>query len=131
MPIKPENRARYPKDWKEIRKRILERAGHKCEDCGVPNYSYRNRKTDAVTTDEMLLESWIEDGEQATRIVLTIAHLDHVPEHCDPANLRAWCQRCHLAYDHDHHQANAYQTRRRGKADGDLLAGLADNGDVG
>ena len=24
------------------------------------------------------------------KIVLTIAHLDHTPENCDPANLRAW-----------------------------------------
>lgn len=121
VPIKPENRSRYPRDWKEIRKRILERAGHKCEDCGVPNYSYRNKTTDAWTTDEMLVESWLEDGEQATRIVLTIAHRDHTPENCAEDNLRAWCQRCHLAYDHDHHQANASQTRRKGKAMGDLL----------
>lgn len=31
MPIKPENRARYPKDWKQIRERILSRAHHRCE----------------------------------------------------------------------------------------------------
>ncbi|RUQ28768.1 MAG: hypothetical protein EKK68_14035 [Candidatus Competibacteraceae bacterium] len=30
MPIKPENRHRYPKDWKAIRAAILERAGHRC-----------------------------------------------------------------------------------------------------
>jgi hypothetical protein len=35
---------RYPKDWKQIRARILERAGHKCERCGVPDHAvgYRN-----------------------------------------------------------------------------------------
>ena len=27
MPIKPENKARYPKDWKAIRAEVLERAG--------------------------------------------------------------------------------------------------------
>ena len=31
MPIRPENRARYPKDWPQIRAAILERAGHRCE----------------------------------------------------------------------------------------------------
>ena len=31
--------------------------------------------------------------------MLTVAHLDHVPENCDPDNLRALCQRCHNAYD--------------------------------
>lgn len=46
------------------------------------------------------------------RIVLTITHLDHVPEHCEPANLRAWCQRHHLAYDQEHHAQTRYATRR-------------------
>jgi len=27
------------------------------------------------------------------KVVLTVAHLGHTPENCDPANLRAWCQR--------------------------------------
>ena len=31
MPIKPENKARYPKDWKQVRARILVRAGNRCE----------------------------------------------------------------------------------------------------
>ena len=34
-----------------------------------------------------------------SKVVLTIAHLDHTPENCDDENLRAWCQRCHLTYD--------------------------------
>jgi len=32
------------------------------------------------------------------------------------------CQRCHLRYDHDHHQRNAYETRRKGKAAKDIFA---------
>lgn len=35
-------------------------------------------------------------------VVLTITHLDHTPEHCDPDNLRALCQRCHNRYDAEH-----------------------------
>lgn len=31
MPIKPENRDRYPADWPQIRERILRRAGGRCE----------------------------------------------------------------------------------------------------
>lgn len=54
-------------------------------------------------------------------IVLTVAHLDHQPENCDPQNLKAWCQRCHLHYDRDHHAETAYRTRREGRALGDLL----------
>lgn len=41
MPIHPENRARYPKDWKAIREQVLERAAHKCE--GSPAYWRRTR----------------------------------------------------------------------------------------
>lgn len=98
MPIKPENKARYPRDWKQIRERILMRAGNKCEwpDCGVPNYSVH-----PVTS---------------SKVVLTIAHLDHTPENCADENLRAWCQMHHLRYDHVEHQRNAYRTRRHGKA---------------
>ncbi len=41
MPIKPENKARYPANWKAIRAAILERAGNCCEwkGCGVANRS--------------------------------------------------------------------------------------------
>lgn len=86
MPIKPENKARYPKNWKEIRKSILNRADNKCEFCGVENHSYRlNEKT----------------GKRV-RIVLTIAHLDHTPENCTPENLKALCQKCHNSYDAKH-----------------------------
>jgi hypothetical protein len=42
MPIRPENKARYPKDWKQISLRIRARADNKCEDCGVENYSIRD-----------------------------------------------------------------------------------------
>ena len=71
MPIKPENKSRYPKNWKEIRARILERANNRCEFCGVENHTYRyNPKT----------------GKYAY-IVLTIAHLDHIPENCSDENL--------------------------------------------
>ncbi len=99
MPIKPENRARYPSNWKAIRAEMLNRARHHCEWCDIG------------------------DGEQrgTTKILLTIAHLDHTPENCNPANLRALCQRCHLAYDATHYQQAAYQTRRRHKAKGDLF----------
>lgn len=37
MPIKPENRHRYPADWPAIRARILARAGNACEKCKAPN----------------------------------------------------------------------------------------------
>lgn len=111
MPIKPENRGRYPKDWKRIRASILERAGNRCEQCGVPNYAYRPSQRNAWTNDLGQAETWAMDGERVSRIVLTIAHLDHQPENCDPDNLRAWCQRCHNRYDAPHRRRNAAASR--------------------
>jgi hypothetical protein len=128
MPIKPENRARYPANWPEIRARILARAGNACEKCKAPN---RTRIARGSGRDEgtYMLESadvfCAETGRHLGRcrhsdyelarmvdVVLTVAHLDHTPENCSEDNLRAWCQRCHLAYDKDHHRANAQATRR-------------------
>ncbi len=56
-----------------------------------------------------------------SKVVLTVGHLDHTPENCDPDNLRAWCQRCHLTYDAKHHAQTAYYTRREGLAVRDLF----------
>lgn len=98
MPIRPENRARYPKDWKQIRAEILARAGHRCE--GSPDHPHCRASNGA------------RHPETGSTVVLTIAHLDHVPENCDPSNLRAWCQRCHLHYDRHHHAKTAYATRK-------------------
>ena len=55
-------------------------------------------------------------------IVLTIAHLDHVPENCADENLRAWCQRCHLRYDAEHHKQTAYRTRKNAALTIDMWA---------
>ena len=90
MPIKPENKARYPSNWKEIRASILRRANNCCEFCGIPNYTIR---------------------ENGSKVVLTIAHLDHTPENCDPSNLRALCQKCHNSYDAPHRA----ETRKKSK----------------
>ena len=50
--------------------------------------------------------------DTGSRVVLTVAHLDHTPENCEPANLRAMCQRCHLTYDAKHHAQTSYRTRK-------------------
>jgi hypothetical protein len=122
MPIKTENRHRYPPNWPEISIGIRHgRAGGRCEQCGIPNGVWRNHRTCRWTHDVGLAEAWRLDGDKIARIVLTVAHLDHTPEHNDPANLRALCQRCHLAHDREQHRTTAYRTRRTGKALGDLF----------
>lgn len=96
MPIRPENRARYPRNWKQIRASILERAHNRCEFCGVENHTMRlNHKT----------------GKEA-KVILTIAHLDHTPENCDPSNLRALCQKCHNSYDAQHRKETRMKTNK-------------------
>jgi len=58
-------------------------------------------------------------------VVLTVAHLDHTPENCDEANLKAMCQRCHLAYDGPHHAQTRTAARARDlAATMDTLPGL-------
>jgi hypothetical protein len=134
MPIRPENRARYPKDWKAISLAARERAGNRCEgspdfpDCRVANGAVGYREGgrwiqlgESVDAAGLAIDAAVEDGHRVTRIVLTVAHLDHTPENCDPANLRAWCQRCHLHYDRHHHAQTRAATSREGRAVGDLL----------
>ena len=119
MPIKPENRALYPSNWREIRASILERAGHRCEQCGVENHAVGYREADGsfvALSDEELHNGVAEaDGLKVIKIVLTIAHLNHDPADNRPEGLRAYCQRCHLRHDAAHHARNAAMTRRARK----------------
>ena len=107
MPIRPENKARYPKDWKQIVARVRERSGNVCEGSPMwPDCRAANGEPHPVT---------------GSKVVLTTAHLDHVPEHCDLANLRHWCQRCHLVYDKDHHAETRARNRRVTSGQLDLI----------
>lgn len=93
----PMQRALYPADWERISASIRDRADNRCEwpGCGLEN---------GATVD----------GKRGPyKVVLTVAHLDHNPANCDPANLRAWCQPHHLRYDARHRAHNAARTRQR------------------
>lgn len=91
MPVRPENVARYPADWRKISERIrFVRAAGRCEcrgECGLDHHG----RCDA------------RDGRShpmtGSKVVLTVAHLDHQPEHCAESNLLAMCQQCHNHYD--------------------------------
>jgi hypothetical protein len=105
-PIRAENKDRYPSDWKAISERIrFDRAESRCEcagECGRGTHEGRCPNL---------------HGEPAygtgSKVVLTVAHLDHTPENCDDENLKAMCQGCHLHYDREHHAATRSETRRR------------------
>lgn len=59
----------YPEDWEEIARKVKERAGWRCELCGVPS----------------------GPGQ-----ILTVHHLDRNKKNNSEDNLIALCQRCHL-----------------------------------
>jgi hypothetical protein len=72
---------KYPPNWRsEIVPRIKERDGNCCKFCGIENYTVKTN---------------------GTKVVLTIAHLDHDSKNNDVADerLAALCQACHLRYD--------------------------------
>jgi hypothetical protein len=95
MPIRPENRGRYPVTWRAISKRIRnDRAGGRCE-CDGRCGRVHPARCEAVNGQR--------SPYTGSLVVLTVAHLDHHPENCDEENLLAMCQRCHLGYDRDHH----------------------------
>lgn len=128
MPIRASERARYPADWPLISLRIRrERAAGRCEclgECGTDHKAERDVSFAAEWVDELLLQEHFGPdldrclAEQArphpvtgSIVMLTVAHLDHTPEHCDDANLRAMCQRCHFRYDAEHHAETRAATK--------------------
>jgi hypothetical protein len=81
MPIRPENRNRYPKDWK-LRSFFVRfvRGKGRCEWCGA-----EHGKPHPVT---------------GSKVVLTTAHVfDDRPEACSLLNLAGLCQKCHNGHD--------------------------------
>jgi len=112
MPISAEKMTRYPggstrsPEWLAFRAFVLFRAGNRCEgtpqhpDCRIPNGALSAR---------------------GTKVVLTIAHMDHDASHADPERCRALCNRCHLNWDRDRHVANAAANRRAKSPQLDLL----------
>lgn len=134
----PFDKSRYPANWKDISRRIRERSGGKCEctgQCGVRHLPRCNAPNGewiwrgAVqwwTLDEFQFNDetprrmvvggvWGGEEIRATKVVLTVAHLNHTPSDCRDENLLAMCQACHLRYDLDHHKINSAETRRRKK----------------
>lgn len=142
MPIRAENKARYPDDWKAISKRVRDEAGQRCEWCKVPNgvLIRRGATSDGRHVWRLCSDSAYMDGfcaktgetvpntmedevgyGPAVKIVLTVAHLDHTPENCAPENLKALCQKCHITYDAPRKAAERKAKNVSGRAIGDLF----------
>lgn len=76
----PVNYSIYCDDW-HVRSRFIRfyRAKNRCEKCRAENYKLH--------------------PETGSKVVLTVAHLDHDIENNSLLNLMAMCQKCHLDYD--------------------------------
>jgi 5-methylcytosine-specific restriction endonuclease McrA len=119
VPIKPENRNLYPRDWQAIRAEVLARAEDKCEGCGAPNHTWIDRYSDGRWSAN------IDCSMPSVWIVLTIAHLDHDPTNNgapgNRPNLAALCQRCHNRHNAKTRAAHARATRREKLAEKELF----------
>ena len=116
MPI---DYADYHPEWlSRIRPAILERAGDHCENCGVRNHEWivRWKINPAVYTYldtatkpglSFVSETWFKP----ICVVLTVAHVDHDRTNNDYANLRAWCQRCHLLHDWNQRRKESHENK--------------------
>jgi hypothetical protein len=84
MPI--DYRDYHPK-WSLISRLIrFRRAGNRCEWCSAENY-----QPHPIT---------------GSKVILTVAHLDHDRNNNRFCNLAALCQRCHLGHDAKQHAEN-------------------------
>ena len=83
----------YPHNWKSISRGIRARAMDRCEcmgECGL-HHEHRCEERNGQPA------KWAKG-----RVILTVAHLNHIPADCRDENLKALCQRCHLRYDQKH-----------------------------
>jgi hypothetical protein len=140
MPIRPEFRPLYPPDWPDLSRRVrFERAYGRCQRCRRPHLAEVRCLPDGRWFDETA-RTWRDwRGRPArwpdlidavdlrlTRVVLAAAHLDNDPANNRLANLRSFCQRCHMLHDRPFHLAQRWLTYRRRWAIGDLFLGLYD-----
>ena len=70
---------KYPKNWKELRDKILKRGKNQCELCPAENYK----------------PHW----KTGSKVVLTIHHINFDITDNRLCNLIALCQRCHFKLD--------------------------------
>lgn len=129
----------YPDNWDEIAKSIKERAGWKCERCGVEHGAYIVRFDSNDQSRWRYMEAaevtlFLDGRQKGTHVVLSVHHIGvdkpdgtpgdpHDKFDCRPENLTALCSRCHLTADLELHVSSAAETRARNKRRSALEAG--------
>lgn len=118
----PRRNPEYPPDWTRIAYEARERASHRCQSCRVLDGSDIMRimvllaGADVASPAYVLLDGRTYSSENgdylgediphvsntppvSVRVWLQVAHLNHNTFDNRPANLAAFCQRCHNVYD--------------------------------
>jgi hypothetical protein len=107
----------YHPKWTLIRRMILRREKNRCAWCGLNNHEIitkpdRKPVGGHIWHEVQMMKRRGYSTQQAfnrfglTRIVLTIAHIDHDHTNNRFSNLAALCQRCHLNHDAPQHASN-------------------------
>lgn len=137
MPIRADLKPLYGPDWPALSRHIrFVRAQGRCEACGRAHVALVFTLPGGGWIDPSTGEAWLAGGRATdlqvlgmTRVSLSTAHRDHDPANNAGSNLAAWCRRCHLAYDLQHHLANRRLTIRSRLALADLFEGTYGSGE--
>lgn len=145
----PMDRSRYPDTWDEIAREVKDRAGWKCEECGVEHGAYIVRSDEDSSrfvvfdherdwwrdvSGELIGDLPSEFAVGLTRVVITVHHIgvekpDGTPGDpndkmdCRPENLIALCQYHHFLADQANNVAPSRHTRIRKKHEQQSRAG--------
>lgn len=116
MPIRPENRSRYPKDWATvIVPAVRARSGDKCECAGQCGLVHEGGRCNAL--------NYLPHPSTGSRVVLTVAHRHGVElESRDLDGMFHACQQCHNRYDAPMRRAGIQERARAALGIPDMFA---------
>lgn len=115
MPIRPENRGRYPKTWKAMVAAAGERSGGRCECDGRCGLDHDGGRCAAVNGQP--------HPSTGSKVVLTLAHEHGVPlEETSINRMFHACQQCHNRYDAPMRRAGIQQRARAALGIQDMFA---------
>lgn len=114
MPIRPENRSRYPKTWKTMVASARERSGDRCECDGRCGLDHEGGRCSAV--------NYQPHPVTGSKVVLTLAHEHGVPlEETSIERMFHACQQCHNRYDAPMRRAGIQQRAKAAMAIADMF----------
>jgi len=127
--MRKENRHKYCKEWELLSLKIrYEVAKNMCQMCGLTNgfiiERFERGRYRIISSKE--IEEITRQAAKAkisifkmcsmmgfTRVILTVAHLDHDESNNEPSNLKALCQRCHLNHDRINNRSRLMKYKSR------------------